>query len=121
MTAKQAVTLAYTYRVLIQRHGHLLHLDVTQPTKGLHSEFWYGDCGIRYANVLDYIGGAQQPRISQVPASGQRRTPRSAMTAGCRRRAGWRSCGCWNLSLRSSEAEVAGWAPAQTRRFQTLR
>jgi hypothetical protein len=71
VTAKQAVTLAYTYRVLIQRHGHLLlHLDVTPLTKGLHSEFWYGDCGIRYVNVLDYIGGAQQPRISQLPASG---------------------------------------------------
>jgi hypothetical protein len=22
------------------------------------AEFWYGDCGIRYINVLDYIAGA---------------------------------------------------------------
>ncbi|HUZ54041.1 MAG TPA: hypothetical protein VMU94_16135 [Streptosporangiaceae bacterium] len=62
-------TLSYTYRTLVQQNGHLLHLDISQPTKGLHVEFSYGDCGIRYVNVLDYIAGARQPGISQLPAS----------------------------------------------------
>lgn len=62
------VTVAYTFSTLVQRHGHLLHLDIAAPTKGLHVEFFYGGCGIRYVNVLDYIAAAKQPTISRVPA-----------------------------------------------------
>ncbi|ARP74289.1 hypothetical protein LK07_20605 [Streptomyces pluripotens] len=66
---KREVTLSYTYRVLVQRHGHTLHLDLAQPTKDFTAEIWYGDCGIRYMNVLDYLSGPRQPRISQLEAS----------------------------------------------------
>jgi hypothetical protein len=69
VAAQQPVTLSYTYRTLVQQHGHLLHLDISHPTKGLHVEFSYKDCAIGYVNVLDYIAGAQQPQISQLPAS----------------------------------------------------
>jgi hypothetical protein len=69
VAARRPVTVSYTYRTLVQQSGHLLHLDVSRPTKGFHAEFWYGDCGIRYVNVLDYIAGARQPRIAQLPAS----------------------------------------------------
>jgi len=54
---------------LVQQNGHLLHLDISHPTKGLHVQFSYGDCGIRYINVLDYIAGARRPQIAQLPAS----------------------------------------------------
>jgi hypothetical protein len=63
------VTISYTYRMLVQRNGHLLHLDISHPTEGLHAAFSYGGCGIRFVNVLDYIAGARQPRIEQLPAS----------------------------------------------------
>lgn len=69
VAAKQAVTLAYTYRTLVRQDGHLLHLDISQPTKGLHVEFSYKACGIGYINVLDYIAGARQPQIAQLPAN----------------------------------------------------
>ncbi|HEY3684230.1 MAG TPA: hypothetical protein VGL93_14435 [Streptosporangiaceae bacterium] len=65
----RSAQVAYTYRVLVQRHSHLLHLDTGEPTKGLKVEFWYGDCGIRYVNMLDYIASAQEPRISRTPDS----------------------------------------------------
>ncbi len=61
------VTVAYTYRVLVQRHGHLLHLDISRPTKGLKVQFAYGSCGIRYVSVLDYVASSQQPRVSRLP------------------------------------------------------
>ena len=64
---RRSVTIAYTNRVLIQRNGHLLHLDLSRSVKGLNVQFAYGDCGIRYVNVLDYIAGARQPRVSQLP------------------------------------------------------
>ena len=43
------------------------HLDISQPTKGLHVEFAYKDCGISSMSVLDYIAGAQQPRVTELP------------------------------------------------------
>jgi hypothetical protein len=63
------VSLAYTYRALVQQHGHVLHLDLTQPTKDFTAEVWYGDCGIRYMNVLDYLSGPRQPRITRLNAT----------------------------------------------------
>jgi hypothetical protein len=66
---RREVTVAYSYRVLVQRNSHLLHLDISRPAKGLKVQFWYGDCGIRRVNVVDYIASAQPVRISQTPAS----------------------------------------------------
>ncbi|WP_199845124.1 MULTISPECIES: hypothetical protein [Streptomyces] len=66
---KDAVTISYTYRVLVQRHGHVLHLDLAQPTKDFRAELWYGDCGIRRMNVIDYLSGPRQPRYRHLDAS----------------------------------------------------
>ncbi|MFC1406130.1 MULTISPECIES: hypothetical protein [Streptacidiphilus] len=63
------VIISYTYRTLVQRHGHLLHLDLARPTKGFAAELRYGGCGIRHVNVLDYVAGSKQPRISGLLAS----------------------------------------------------
>lgn len=65
----EEVTISYTYRVLVQQHGHVLHLDLAQPTKDFRAELWYGDCGIRYMNVLDYLSGPRQPRHTHLSAS----------------------------------------------------
>jgi hypothetical protein len=69
VTGQRQVALSYTQRVLVQQNGHLLHLDLSHPVKGLNVEFRYGDCGIRYVNVLDYVAGASQPHVTQLPAS----------------------------------------------------
>jgi hypothetical protein len=68
-TADEEITISCTYRVLVQRHGHLLYLDIPRPTKGLQVQLWYGDCGIRRVNTLDFIASAQEPRILRSPAS----------------------------------------------------
>ncbi|MFI6401479.1 hypothetical protein [Streptomyces sp. NPDC050548] len=65
----QRVRIAYTYRVLMQRHGHLLHLDLAQPTKDFSAEISYGDCGIWRMNVVDYLSGPRQPRVAELAAS----------------------------------------------------
>ena len=69
-TATQPLTISYTYRVLVQQHGHLLHLDISRPTQGLTIQFSYGGCGIRYVNVLDYVASSRQPGLSRLPAAG---------------------------------------------------
>jgi len=63
------VVVSFTYRVLVQKHGHLLHLDMARPTKGLNVHFAYGNCGIRHVNVLEYVAGSQLARISRRPAT----------------------------------------------------
>lgn len=63
------VTVEYTYRVLVQRITHLIELGVGKPCKGLDIQLWYGDCGIRYMNVVDLIASAQEPRITRSSAS----------------------------------------------------
>lgn len=61
------VEVTYTYRVLVQQHGHLLYLDFGAPCKGVDIDFIYGDCGIRRVNVLDFIPSAQATRVSNSP------------------------------------------------------
>lgn len=63
------VTVAYTYRVLAQRHSHLLYLDLPRPTKGLHIQLNYDNAGIRRINTLDYFAGTQQARVDHAPTS----------------------------------------------------
>ncbi|WP_198152966.1 hypothetical protein [Pseudofrankia sp. DC12] len=59
--------IAYTYRVLVQQHGHLLFLDFDAPCKGVDIDFTYADCGIRHVNVLDFIASSQPTRITRSP------------------------------------------------------
>jgi hypothetical protein len=52
----QEVVIAYTYRVLVQRHSHMLAIDIPQLTKGLKIAFRYGKT-------------AEQARVTCSPAS----------------------------------------------------
>jgi hypothetical protein len=65
----QEVVLAYTYRALVQRHSHMLSLEIPQLTKGLKISFRYGQAGIRHVNVVDYIGAVRQARVARAPAA----------------------------------------------------
>jgi hypothetical protein len=64
---EQPVVISYTYRALSPLHGHLLHFDIEQPTRGVDIELDYGGCGIAYVNVLDFIASARKTRVSQSP------------------------------------------------------
>ena len=68
-TSRDLVAIVYTYRVLVQRHGHVLYLDLPRPTKGLKVQFNYGDAGIRRVNTLDFIASAQLARVENTPDS----------------------------------------------------
>jgi hypothetical protein len=70
MRGDRPVAIAYTHRLLVQQHGHLLHLDISRLAKGLKVQFGCGGCGIRRVNVLKYIAGSSHTRLSQLPASG---------------------------------------------------
>jgi hypothetical protein len=65
-----AVAISFAYRTLVQRNGHLFHLDFSRPTRDVKVQFAYGDCGICYVNVLDYIASSKQSGLTRLPASG---------------------------------------------------
>jgi hypothetical protein len=66
------------------------------PTEDFRAELWYGDCSIRYMNVLDYLSGPRQPRYTQLAALDPLPSVEVAMRDGRSPRAGWPSCGCWS-------------------------
>lgn len=41
-------------RTVMPVFGHLLNLDLKQPTKGVDIELDYSDCGIEYVHVVDF-------------------------------------------------------------------
>ncbi|OXM65323.1 hypothetical protein [Amycolatopsis vastitatis] len=63
------VTISYTYRVLVQRHGHLLYIDLPRPAKGVHVQLDYARAGVRRVNVLDYFASPDASRIELSPAA----------------------------------------------------
>jgi hypothetical protein len=67
--AAKPVSVSYTYRTLASRHGHLLHVDVEQPTRGFSVELDYSDTDISYINLLDFIASSKSTRVSQTPTS----------------------------------------------------
>ncbi|WP_158840535.1 hypothetical protein [Saccharothrix deserti] len=72
--ADDEVTLAYTYRTLVQRHGHVLYLDLPRPTKGLHVQLDYTGAGIRRVNTLDYFASSRQARVEEAARTADAKT-----------------------------------------------
>ena len=66
--AGKEIRLVYTYRVLVQRHGHVLYLDLPRPAKGLRVHLDYGDNAIRYVTALDFIATSKQVSVQRAPS-----------------------------------------------------
>ncbi|MEN4475723.1 hypothetical protein [Mycolicibacterium cosmeticum] len=67
--AGQFVTVAYTYRTVLRQSGHMLYVDVEQPSKGLDVALDYGDCGIAEMRLIPFIASSQKVRNHQTPDS----------------------------------------------------
>jgi hypothetical protein len=67
LEAGQPVAVAYTYRTLTLQSGHLLHVDLEQPSRGVEVTLDYGDTPIDLVTTLDYIASSQQARIRRSP------------------------------------------------------
>lgn len=61
--------VSYTYRTLVQRNGHVLHIDLNRPTHGMTINLSYGGVGIRRVTPLAYITAAEQPTVTALPAA----------------------------------------------------
>jgi hypothetical protein len=63
------MTISYTYRTVTARRGHLLYIDIEQPTRGIDIELDYGDCDIERVSVLDLIASSRAARVERTPES----------------------------------------------------
>lgn len=60
-----AVTVAFTYRALVQQH--LFHLDFSRSAKDVRVYSAYRGFGIRRVNILDYISSSPDAGLSRLP------------------------------------------------------
>jgi len=67
--AGKPVTVTYTYRTVTRQDGHLLFFDIEQPTRDLHVDFDYSDCGITSISALDLVPSVRRTRIERTPKS----------------------------------------------------
>lgn len=63
----EPVTIAYTYRVVMNRTGSMLFFYIKQPTRDLRVEFDYTGCGIANVNALDLVPSVRPTRIERSP------------------------------------------------------
>lgn len=63
------VRLSYTYRTVTAERGHLLYIDIEQPTRGVEVELDYGDCDIERVSVLDLIASSRSTWVERTPAT----------------------------------------------------
>jgi hypothetical protein len=61
------ITVSYTQRVKLFKHGHLLHLDMEQPTRNVDIDLDYSDTDIDYINVLDFFVSSHKTRVEHMP------------------------------------------------------
>jgi hypothetical protein len=65
----EPVRISYTYRTITAERGHLLYIDIEQPTRGVEVALDYGDCDIEQVSVLDLIASSRTTRVERTPAS----------------------------------------------------
>lgn len=67
--ANKPVTIAYAYRTVLRQQGHMLHVDVEQPSKGLDVSLEYGECGIAEMRLIPFIASSKKVRSYRLPPS----------------------------------------------------
>lgn len=59
-------------RARIQKRGHCLYFNIPRMCDSVRYDLDYSDCGIRYVNVLESLGGARRASIERIPGAPDR-------------------------------------------------
>lgn len=87
------ITVAYTYRAVIPKHGHLLHFDMEAPTRNVSISLDYSDTDIDYINVLDFFVSSHKTRVEHMPPTVPEHSVLVAHDGWVFRGVVWRLCG----------------------------
>lgn len=66
---EQAVVIAFRFRSLVPRNGHVFHLNIDRPTKGLDVELSYDADAIERVRLMDFASRGDGGRVSEEPQS----------------------------------------------------
>ena len=64
---EQAVVIAFSFRTRTLRSGHVVHLDIDRPTRGLDVELRYDPEQVGQMRILDFASIGEGGRLTQVP------------------------------------------------------
>lgn len=67
VNAAEPVRIRHVYRTVTPRSGHMLHVTLAQPAKGLSLSLDYTDTDIATMRVTDLISSARRPRLARLP------------------------------------------------------
>jgi hypothetical protein avisC_04866 len=63
----QSVVVAFSFRTLVPRDGHVVHINIDRPTKGLDVELTYDSSSIKRLRLMDFASRGDGGRISEEP------------------------------------------------------
>ena len=63
------VVIAFRFRSLVPRNGHVFHLNIDRPTKGLDVELSYDADTIERVRLMDFASRGDGGRVSEEPQS----------------------------------------------------
>ena len=67
---EEPVVVSFAFRTLVPRDGHVVHIDIDRPTKGLEVELTYDATAIRRVRLMDFASRGDGGRIiteSEIP------------------------------------------------------
>ena len=67
---EKSVVVSFAFRTLVPRDGHVVHIDIDRPTKGLEVELTYDAAAIRRVRLMDFASRGDGGRIiteSEIP------------------------------------------------------
>ncbi len=67
------VRVRHVYRTITPQSGHMLHITIGQPAKGLTLSLDYTDTAIASMRVTDLISSARRPRLARLPNKAEAR------------------------------------------------
>lgn len=67
------VRIRHVYRTITPRSGHMLHITIAQPAKGLTLSIDYTDTDITSLRVTDLVSSARRPRLARMPNEAEAR------------------------------------------------
>ena len=69
ITDDKPVVIAFRFRSLVPRNGHVFHLNIDRPTKGLDVELFYDADAIERVRLMDFASRGDGGRVSEEPQS----------------------------------------------------
>ncbi|OBY93741.1 hypothetical protein BBG13_04620 [Actinomyces oris] len=64
---EQTVVISFSFRTRTLRSGHVVHLDIDRPTRGLDVELRYDPEQVGQMRILDFASIGEGGRLTQVP------------------------------------------------------